>query len=196
VNGRTRLGGGVQFFSNPVTLGVNYQTVFTPLATGFLGRQVTQAWTINLDLRLWGGARLRYDTYLDPAGRTRYTAAVRGVQFGTRQASPGNPPSRSSVVSLPRFIVSGIVQDESGDPVSGIAVDIGGEMIFSDSSGRFFVRKKSGGEYPLRVLFDQSLNPREWVEISAPKQVTAWTEAEPALVRIILRPAPNSANLR
>ena len=39
--------------------------------------------------------------------------------------------------SLGRYVVRGVVHDENGGPVEGAAVDLGGEMAFTNSQGEF-----------------------------------------------------------
>ena len=58
--------------------------------------------------------------------------------------------------------------DESGIIVDGAAIDVGGSTVFTDSRGRFFVRRSSSRAATLRVLVDEFLATGRFEVVSAP----------------------------
>jgi hypothetical protein len=86
--GHTSMGWGGRFLSNRVTLGLDYQTIFTPLAIGFGGRQFVQAWMVSVQFSLPRGAQFHYDNLLDPFGRVRYTAYGSGIGYSREGEMP------------------------------------------------------------------------------------------------------------
>jgi hypothetical protein len=95
--------------------------------------------------------------------------------------------------------VRGVVRDERGQPVEGAALAIGGEVVFTNSAGEFFVRVRSPRRYDLSVRLEEFLFPGRWDVVSAPAQCRAQAEAAAASTEIILRraaavpPAPSPA---
>ncbi len=185
--GHTSMGWGGDFLSNRITLGVDYETEFTPMAGGFglSGRQFTQAWMVNVGLSLPHGLRFHYDNFFDPFGRVRYTAYVSGVSYAREGALPvgGAPLS----VRLARYLVRGVVQDEKGQPVWGIAIHLDGQTVYSNTMGQFFLRLKNRGPYPLTVLPAQSLNPWGWQLVRAPASTMAESENTAHQVVVVVR---------
>ena len=118
------------------------------MAGGFNGRPFVQAWTVNLQIQIprGRGAQLHYDNFVDPYGKVRYTAFVSGIGYGGFEQSPGYAMAAAPLID--RYLVRGLIEDEDGKPVWGIAVQIDGQVVFSDSQGEFFVRFKRPGPYP------------------------------------------------
>ncbi len=187
--GSKTMGWGGRFLSNPLTLGIDYQTVFNPLAGGFGGRAFVQAWTVNLQVQMPRGISLHYDTFLDPFGKFRYTAFANGISYIPVEQVMESPAS--SRTALSRYLIRGVVQDERGDPVWGIAIQVDGQYVYSDNQGEFFLRVSRPGDYPLRVLSDRSLNPGRWEIVRAPSSVQAGTPGGArAAVIVVRRRAP------
>ncbi|MBZ5565837.1 MAG: carboxypeptidase-like regulatory domain-containing protein [Acidobacteriia bacterium] len=187
--GSKTMGWGGRFLSNPFTLGLDYQTVFNPLAGGFGGRTFVQAWTVNLQVQMPRGISLHYDTFLDPFGKFRYTAFVNGISYSPVEQILVSPAS--SQTTLSRYLIRGVVQDERGQPVWGIAVQVDGQYVYSDNQGEFFLRVSRAGDYSLRVLSDRSLNPGQWEIVHAPSSVLAGPPKDArAAVIVVRRGAP------
>ena len=58
--------------------------------------------------------------------------------------------------SMGRYVVRGVVRDEAGGPVEGAAMEIGGEVAFSNSRGEFFVRTRRPQRYDISVRWRSS----------------------------------------
>ncbi|HEY4649616.1 MAG TPA: hypothetical protein VIG95_10910, partial [Gemmatimonadales bacterium] len=88
---------------------------------------------------------------------------------------------------MARYVVRGSVRDESGNPVEGAAIELGGELVYSNSAGDFFLRARHPEQYRLNVVMKEFLLPGQWEIVSAPAQATASEEDKAAPVRIVLR---------
>ena len=95
-----------------------------------------------------------------------------------------------AAVVLVERVVQGTVVDESGVMVDGAAVDVGGSTVFTDSRGRFFVRRSSRRVTALTVLVDEFLATGRFEVVSSPAAVTPQLERESVPVRIVVRRVP------
>lgn len=177
---------GARLLSNRLTVGIEQNVMYSPLAGGFAGKQYMQAWTINLGVPLVRGIRVHADTYLDATGKMRYTTWADGIGFSRNGEQI--PTSSTLVTTLGKFIVRGRVIDPDGKPVWGIPVQVDGKMTYSDSSGQFFLRFSKGQTYPVAVLIDQSLNRTAYQVVRAPVTATAELESAAPEIIIVVRP--------
>lgn len=171
---------GGDFISNRLTIGINYQTLYVPFRAG---NKFKQAVVLNISLRLFGTTRLNAGTFVAPDGSVKYT--VQGGTFLYRGTpAPGAP---AAPITLHNNIVRGQVRDVDGKPVRGAALRVDGDLVFSDSQGRFFVRKRKAGSYRLQVVLDQFLLPGRYEVVSAPPAVAATPDAVAQAVTVVLR---------
>jgi hypothetical protein len=82
-----------------------------------------------------------------------------------------------------------VVHDELGQPVEGAAVAIGGEVVFTNSTGEFFVRVRSPREYDVAIRLDEFLFPGRWEIVNAPTRCRAQSEASALATKFVLRRA-------
>jgi outer membrane protein OmpA-like peptidoglycan-associated protein len=186
----------ILFGANLITalgeFGADYQIVHQPFQPFQPFRSA-----LNLTARLQLG---RYSTslgtYVRPDGAVDYSAsgstflymgAFGGVQ--PQQLGPGQ--------SMGRYIVRGIVRDETGTPVEGAAIAVGSEMAFSNSRGEFFVRVRRPQRVAVSVSLDEFLLPGHWAVVEAPAEFVAEPEERAQGLEITLRraepPAPPPA---
>jgi len=184
---------GGQLLSNRITLGIDQQLVYNTLAFG--GTSVFHAWTVNAKVRLIRGVRLNLNSVVDPTGHVRYTAFLDGIFF-SRDGSylPGTDVS-SMPVNFERYMVRGIVQDEAGNPVWGIAVQVDAQTAFSDTTGQFYLRFRRPGIYPVYVRPEQSIAPLPYEAVRVPLTTEAQSPDSAAPIVIVVRrtsavPAP------
>ena len=162
--------------------GADYQIVQQPLQPLNPFRS-----TLNLTARLQlGSYSTSVGTYLRPDGSIDYSAS--GSTFLYMGSLGGAAPQQIGP-RMSRYVVRGRVRDEAGNPVEGAAVDVGGQLVYTNSSGEFFLRASHPQLFPLAVRTAEFLLPGEWQVVSAPAQVTAAEEEKSAAVDIVLRPA-------
>ena len=130
--------------------------------------------SLNLSARLQlGSYSTSLGTYIQPDGSVDYSAS--GSTFLYLGAFGGVQPARVGGPALGRYVVRGVVRDEQGGPVEGAALDVGGEIAFTNSRGEFFVRVRRPQWYDLAVRVEEFLLPGRWEVVTAP----ARTQAEP-----------------
>jgi len=179
------LGWGGGFLSNPLSLDIDYQTIFSPVAGAFGGRAFVQAWTVNLRLQMPKGIGFHYQTFVDPFGKFRYTAFLSGVGYNGEGAGAKAPSALPA--NLGRYVIRGVVRDERGQPVWGIAIQIDGQFVYSDDMGEFFIRVPRRSEYPLKIANDRCLSGGPWEIVSAPTRVMAEPAASAKSVQFVVR---------
>jgi hypothetical protein len=84
-------------------------------------------------------------------------------------------------------VVRGSVRDDLGNPVEGAAVELNGEVVYTNSTGEFFLRARHPQQYPIKTLLGEFLLPGEWEVVSAPITATAAEEKEAVPLTIVLR---------
>jgi outer membrane protein OmpA-like peptidoglycan-associated protein len=174
----------VLFGANLITaigeFGADYQIVHQPFQPLNPFRS-----TLNLTARLQlGSYSTRIGTYVQPDGSVDYSAS--GSTFLYMGAFGGVQPQRVGE-SLGRYVVRGVVHDESGNPVEGAAVDLSGEMAFTNSQGEFFVRVRRPSRFRLEVQLREFLLAGHWEVVTAPSEAVGEPEERAHGVEIILR---------
>jgi hypothetical protein len=166
---------------NLISVDVGYQTFFVPLSIGHTPFQ--QALTVQVSLQLPSGVSIHGETSLTPDGRMRFStygsAFVQGPLAGSEQQQ------RQSLGG--KYMIRGIVTDgKSGMPVEGAAIRIGGEIVYTDSSGSFFLRQRRAKTFPVAVSLNDFVTPRAWRVVVAPETATAALESTAQPISIVL----------
>jgi len=180
---RTSVAFGGSWASGLTTLGVDYQVVHTPY-------RPTQPFvqTIALNVRVpIGSYRVNAASFVTSDGRVNYTGSASTFFYAGDVLGGGNRPVE---IKFERYIVQGMVVDESGVAVDGAAIDIGGSPVFTDSRGRFFVRLASNRPSAVHVLVDEFLATGRFEVVSAPRTVRPQTERESVPLKIVVRRVP------
>ena len=112
-------------------------------------------------------------TYVQPDGSVDYSAS--GSTFLYMGSFGGMQPQQVGG-RMARYVVRGTVQDEQGLPVEGAAVEIGSEIVFTNSSGQFFQRVGRPARWPVKVITTEFLLPGHWEVVSAPSEAVAGSE--------------------
>jgi hypothetical protein len=183
-NGRTTVSFDGSFVSNRLSIGLEHQTFFFPFA-GQTGSPFRQALLINVQLQLPHDVRLHAATNVDALGRLRYTSYANSFLYphGSRQERGRGRPK------LPVYVVRGTVMDDQARPIRGAALEIDGQLVFTDSRGEFLLRVKKAKPYSLAVLPDQFMFQDRYEVITAPTAVRGEREEMAKSYEIILRRA-------
>ena len=114
---------------------------------------------LNLTARLQlGNYSTSLGTYVREDGAVDYSAS--GSTFLYMGGLGGIQPQQVGTGgSMGRYVVRGVVRDELGQPVEGAALAVGGEVVFTNSVGEFFVRVRSPRQYDLSVRLEEFLFP-------------------------------------
>jgi hypothetical protein len=179
-NGRPTVLFGASLITSIGEFAVDYQVVHQPLQPFNPFRSA-----LNLTARLQlGSYSTNLGTYVRPDGAVDYSAS--GSTFLYLGSFGGAQPQQIGG-RMARYVIRGTVRDQAGNPIEGAALDLGGEVIFTNSSGEFFLRAKHPRRFSLKILPDEFLLPGRWEVVSAPGEVTASEENRPALIEIVLR---------
>ncbi len=184
--GQKSISFGGEFLSNWVTLGADYQTVYFPLAPT-PESQFHQVLRLNLHVQLPGGIQLNGATHVTPTGQVKYTASA--MAFAYRGLS-GEEGRMGRLEGFFKYVVRGRVVDEAGNPVSGAALVIDKEMVFTDSRGDFFLRLKKTQIYSFEVSLGDFMIPERFEVVSAPPNVKAEGEQIAEPYRVVLKRLP------
>jgi hypothetical protein len=182
-SGQTSFAFGGNYVNNRFSASVEYQTLYVPFAVGG-DSPYRQVLVLNLRLLLPGFIEVNLGSDVTPIGGVRYTTYATGYAYHGVAAGGG---TAGMAGSLHRHVIRGRVVDQSGQPVRGAAVNIGGELVFTDSTGHFTLRRKKAEMLPVAVALDEFILPGRYEVIQAPTQAKAAPEAEARPLEIILR---------
>jgi hypothetical protein len=178
--GRTTLSMGGSLNSGLSSLSVDYQVAHSPYLTN---DPFVQTMGVNARFHVFG-LTLSVGTFVTPDGRVHYSGQGSTFLYHGMNAAP---QARGAGPRFERFIVRGRVVDESGQPIDGAALEIGGDMVYTDSQGRFFRRCGSEKSLPLRVVLDDFLVPGAFAVATAPTTLSPAVEGRATEQIIVLR---------
>jgi hypothetical protein len=162
-------------------IALSYQTLYVPTRRP---DPFVRALTLELRMQL-GGYSTSLSTTVDPSGNVSYNASGGTYLYlGQPALGLGGQPF---VIRIQRYIVRGFVVDESGAAIEGAAIDVGGDVVLTNSRGEFFVRVSRRQARTIRVALDEFLAAGQFEIVEAPQTVQASDEDSATPVRIVLR---------
>ena len=142
---------------------------------------------LNLTARLQlGKYSTNVGTYVQPDGSVDYSASSRTFLY---MGSFGGMQPQQLGGRMARYVVRGTVRDENGNPVEGAAIEIGADVVFSNSTGQFFHRLGRPGRSLVKVLTAEFLLPGQWEVVTAPPDAVAGSDTAPGIEIILRHPA-------
>lgn len=188
--GRTSVNFGGAFTSGMHSISLDYQVAHSPYLTA---NPFVQTIGINARVQL-GGYALSVGSFVTPDGRVHYSA--QGSTFLYRGMGPraASPLAGTAAGRVANFLIEGRVVDEEDAGIAGAALEIGGEIVYTDSRGHFFLRRSSPDRLPIKVLLADFLSPGSYEVVRAPTAATAARDsrARTTSVVIVLRRVPPS----
>jgi hypothetical protein len=178
--GKTSIAFGGSLTANRLSFGVSYQTYYVPFRPD---HPFTQALSINLNLNLHGNVHLNTTTSFTPQGKMIYTVAGSSSYYRLSglEATP-----QSQNFRFQQYLIQGKVTTPNGLPVSGAAILIGKEIVYSDSDGHFFARQRKPGRYKLEVVMARFIADGNFTVASAPEDAAATKDSDAPGIVIIL----------
>jgi hypothetical protein len=177
---------GASIITSIGEFGADYQVVHQPFKPFSPFRSA-----LNLTARLQlGRYSTNLGTYVQPDGSVDYAAS--GSTFLYLGSFGGAQPQQVGG-RMSRYVFRGTVKDVDGNPVEGAALDLGGEVVFTNSSGEFFRRAGRPGRVPVTVLTAEFLLPGQWEVVSAPTEAEAVAESGSKGIEVVLR-RPEAGN--
>jgi hypothetical protein len=186
--GRTSVSFGGTLAAGLSSFSLDYQLAHSPYLTA---DPFVHSMGVNARLHLFGMA-LSLGSFVTPDGRMHYSG--QGSTFLYRGTNTSGPSRGDGPRRFDRFMIAGRVVDEDGNPVEGAALDVGGETVYTNSQGRFFLRRPSSQKLPLRVVLEDFLLPGLFEVQSAPAEVVAVPEGSGSPVVVVLRRAGQPRN--
>jgi hypothetical protein len=179
--GRTALSFGGTVNSGLSSISLEYQVAHSPYLTA---SPFVQTWGVNARLYLFG-MTLSLGSFITPDGRVHYSG--QGSTFLYRGLGGAGPQGGQTVPRFDRYMITGRVVDEDGQPVEGASLEVGSERVYTDSRGAFFLRVGAAKALPLRVALDDFLLPGEFEVREAPVEATPAREGSTRAITIVLR---------
>ena len=180
--GKTNVAFGGSLAANRFSVGVSYQTYYVPFRPD---HPFTQALSINLNLNMHGNVHLSTTTSFTPQGKMIYTVA--GSSSYYRLAGLEAVPQAQNF-RFQQYLIQGKVTTPDGLPVSGAAIHIGKETLYSDSEGHFFARQRKAGRYKIGVVLTEFIATGTFSVVSAPEDAVATKDPEaPGIVIVLSR---------
>jgi hypothetical protein len=169
-------GGG--YHGNKISVSLDHSVLFFPIG----GKGFQQTTTVQVSLHIHD-TTLNFQTNVDPMMHIQYTAYASSYMQGPLSGLAINSQSHSAGG---RFVISGAVIDEHGQPMEGAAIQLqSGAVIYSDSQGKFFARVKHNGPSALVVLVNEFAAPGRWAVTACPNDAMPGTEVLIELRRAI-----------
>jgi len=128
------------------------------------------------------------NTAATPASTTFAPTTLALATPATASPAPITSSNVAEVPKAPKYVIRGHVRDENGNPIEGVAVPIGSEVVFTNANGEFLLRQKRAGLFSLAMEFEQS----QFKVMAAPKSVAAKPEdSSPDVLVVLARAIPN-----
>jgi len=121
-------------------------------------------------------------TYVAPDGSVKYTTYGNTMLYRGENGSGTTPNFK-----LPKYTFRGQVLDEDGHPIAGAALRIGNDLVFSNSEGEFFLRKKKNRPCRVDVELGQFIVPGIFAVVSSPTVVAPSERGSENPITITLR---------
>jgi hypothetical protein len=192
-NGQWSAAYGGEFVTNRFNARLDYQTVYLPFRTN---HPFQQTLSFNSSVRVLGPVAITAASTLAPDGRVRYTFGGTTYLYRYSGLLPSFGQSGDSY-KFPKYLVEGVVKDEQGRPLSGAAIQLGQDVIYTDGTGHFLYRTRKHHSMSFSVVPEQFLLPGVYEVIQAPKEVTPDKDGEGHDIEVIVRRlTPEEARLR
>lgn len=159
-NGQTSFATGGSWMNNSLSASISHQVLYYPM----LRNPWQQTLSVTISIR-WRNASGTISTLALPNGSVKYGVYGSNYLYGDQAGSENNRGP-----SIGRFTLSGTVSDEKGTPVSGAALQIGKQVIYSGDDGTFAVRVSKSQPYAFSVLPEEFVMG-SWETVSAPDSI-------------------------
>jgi hypothetical protein len=176
--GQTGVTFGGQFLSNFLSVGVDYQTFYVPAdrTTAF-----QQTMIANATMNLFRHVTLHGESFVDPTGHLRYTVSAHTLMWRGQENGP-----LVEHVDMEPAIMRGCVLDQRGAQIEGAALLIDKKLVYTDSTGCFFLREHRPRTHSLQIVLTQFLAGGNWYVISAPSTITSTPDKDKVEIPIVV----------
>ena len=180
-SGQNTVSFGGSFLSNLAAISLDYQNYYVPSR---VQDPFQRAVIADVQLRAFGRVTLHGATFIDPQGHLKYTANA--ICLLNRE---NNENALSQKIVIGGNMIRGRVIDQNSLPVSGAALQFDESLIYTDSSGGFFLRARRARIHKLIVMTNRFLNEDRYLVVDAPKSLSSGSADRDETV-IVLRKSP------
>jgi hypothetical protein len=177
-DGHTGVTFGGQLLSNLITVSADYETYYVPANNS---SPLEQALVLDVKMNLFGRLSLHGASFVDPTGHIRNTVDAKAVM--EHDQSGAGPVEH---VSMESAIMRGCVVDSKAAPVEGAALLIDQKLVYTDSSGCFFLREHSPRIHKLQVDPKEFLASGTWYVVSAPSNIKSIPEKDNPEIPVVI----------
>ena len=176
-NGEDSVNFGGTLQLNDLTLSAGYQTFYIPTQPA---KPFQQSLIVDVEMSLLGRMTLHAGTFVAPDGKLLYTVDVRAVR--TLHGGASAPLERAR---LGAALLRGRVVDEQGRGVPGAVIQLGDTVLYTDSTGAFFLRERRPTVHHYSVLLDRFLDGRNYRVVSSPGAIESSKSVTPPSVIVV-----------
>ncbi len=180
--GRASVNFGGTVATGMSSISLDYQVAHSPYLTA---NPFVQTIGLNARVQL-GSYAFTLGSFVTPDGKVHYSAQGSTFFYRGFNSVTGAPVSGGGG-RVDRYLVTGRVEDESGAPVEGAALEVGGEVVYTDSRGSFFLRRSTRRPVAIRVLLDDFLSAGIFEVVHAPSEATPDRDGRAKPVTIVVR---------
>jgi hypothetical protein len=177
--GQNTVSFGGSFLSNIATISVDYQNYYVPSR---IQDPFEEALIADVQLHAFGRVTLHGATFVDPQGHLKYTADAVCVLDRQSRGDAG-----AQKIMIGDNVIRGRVIDSDGQGVAGAALRFDDTLIYTDSTGRFFLRERRARPHKLQVMTGQFLDAGRFSLVDAPKSLTSGNPDRDETVIVIRR---------
>ena len=149
-------------------------------------------YNLSLQFRPFGNLQLAASTNVAPDGKIRYTTSAGDYLY----RSSGLQSDGVLSLKIAKYVVLGKVVDAAGAGIAGVALQIDGQMVFSDSRGQFLVRFTKRKKVNFKVSLDDFLTATPYTIITAPASAETAPEEQAIPLTIVLQRTSDISRFR
>jgi hypothetical protein len=194
--GQTSYSFGGELSTKRLTIGVSNDTTYVPFRAQSAGGPFLRTYNIRISLRPFRTFSLDAYTNVDPAGKLRYTTYAGDYLYRYEGLQGGTMYGARSPVSIPKYVIKGRVLDALGKPVAGAAIQIDGELVFTNSEGEFVARFRKKQATRIHVSLRDFLTNEFYDVVHAPTEATPQEEDKATDIVIELRRVDRATGMR
>ena len=184
--------GGELRLSNRFSISLSHETAYLPFRVTTGGGPFTHVYNLSLQFRPFGNLQLAASTNVAPDGKIRYTTSAGDYLY----RSSGLQSDGVLSLKIAKYVVLGKVVDAAGAGIAGVALQIDGQMVFSDSRGQFLVRFTKRKKVNFKVSLDDFLTATPYTIITAPASAETAPEEQAIPLTIVLQRTSDISRFR
>jgi hypothetical protein len=195
--GQTSFSFGGEIRTKRVTVGVTNDTAYVPFRPQSAGGPFVRTYNVRLSLQPFRSFTVQAYTNVDPAGKLRYTTYAGDYLYRYEGLQPGSGPGGvQNEASIAKYVITGKVVDIDGNPIAGAALQIGTDLVFTNSDGEFVLRTRKKQTLLLHVSMRDFLTNDFYEVVTAPSEVQSEVEDKAQPVTVTLRKIDRQLGMR